>query len=149
MLRMIPGMEGLPPVEMKPVRGMVHYGFLPQDQTVNQVHKQIRQRLICSVREKNQDLWESDTWLLHHNDAPAHTSLNIRKLLAEKNIVVLKHSPYSPGLAPCDFFLFIKTKNIIKGTHFEHGRYKMPSQRSFGESPKSHSRNALIRGKNE
>ena len=27
--------------------------------------------------------------------------------------------PYSPDLAPCDFFLFQKTKSAMKGHHFE------------------------------
>ena len=39
------------------VRGMVHYEFLPQGQTVNQhVYKEILQRLLRSVREKRRDL---------------------------------------------------------------------------------------------
>jgi len=32
---------------------------------------------------------------------------------------VLKHAPYSPDLAPCDFFLFSKLKSLLKGTHFQ------------------------------
>ena len=60
MLRMIPGVEGLTPVEMKPIRGMVHYEFLPPGQTVNQhIYKEILQCLLFSVREKRQDLSES------------------------------------------------------------------------------------------
>ena len=27
--------------------------------------------------------------------------------------------PYSPDLAPCDFFLFQKTKSAMKGHHFQ------------------------------
>jgi hypothetical protein len=27
--------------------------------------------------------------------------------------------PYSPDLAPCDFFLFQKVKSAVKGHHFE------------------------------
>ena len=62
MLRVIPGVKRFLSLEMKPFRGMVHYEFLPQAQTVNQhVYKEILQRLLCSVREKRQDLWESDT----------------------------------------------------------------------------------------
>ena len=44
--------------------------------------------------------------------------LEIRKFLAKNNIAVLEHPPYSPDLAPCDFFLFPKLKEVIKGTHF-------------------------------
>jgi len=28
------------------------------------------------------------------------------------------HPPYSPDLAPCDFYLFPKVKNIMRGVHF-------------------------------
>jgi len=38
--------------------------------------------------------------------------------LAQNNITVLPHSPYSPDLAPCDFFLFPKLKTHLKGHHF-------------------------------
>ena len=103
------------------VRGMVHYEFLLQGQTVNRhVYKEILQGLLRSVREKRRDLWESNTWLLHHDNAPAHTALSIRKFLVNKNITVLEQPPppYSPDLGPCDFFLFPKVKNITKGTHF-------------------------------
>jgi transposase len=27
--------------------------------------------------------------------------------------------PYSPDLAPCDYFLFLKVKTVLKGHHFE------------------------------
>ena len=66
-------------------------------------------------------MWESKTWLLHHDNAPAHTALSIRKFLAGKDIRVLKQPFYSPDLAdlaPCDLFLFPKVKNTIKATHF-------------------------------
>ena len=36
-----------------------------------------------------------------------------------KKILVLKHPPYSPDLARCDFFLFPKIKAGLKGTRFE------------------------------
>ena len=101
------------------VRGMEHYEFLPQGQTVNNhVYKEILQRLLYSVREKRRYLWGSNTWLLHHDNAPAHTALSIWKFLADKNLSVLEQPPYSPDLAQSNFFLFSKVKNIIKGTHF-------------------------------
>lgn len=93
--------------------------FLPQGQTVNQhVYKEILRRLLRSVREKRRELWQDNTWLLHQDNAPAHNALSIRQFLAERNIAVLDHPPYSPDLAPCDFFLFPKLKGVIKGVHF-------------------------------
>ena len=71
-----------------------------------------------SVREKRRELWETKSWLLHHDNATAHNALSIRQFLAENNIAVLEQPPYSPDLAPCDFFLFPKLKGVIKGNPF-------------------------------
>ena len=35
-----------------------------------------------------------------------------------KTLLVLPHPPYSPDLAPCDFYLFHKLKSKLKGHHF-------------------------------
>jgi hypothetical protein len=41
-----------------------------------------------------------------------------REFLASKQIFnLLEHSPYSPDLAPDDFYLFPKIKEILKGRH--------------------------------
>jgi transposase len=44
----------------------------------------------------------------------------VRESLASKQITVLEHSPYSPDLAPHDFFLFPKIKEMLKGRHFDY-----------------------------
>jgi hypothetical protein len=37
----------------------------------------------------------------------------------KKQFPVLHHAPYSPDLAPYDFFLFPKLKHLLKGAHFQ------------------------------
>ncbi|UYV78503.1 hypothetical protein LAZ67_16001800 [Cordylochernes scorpioides] len=54
-------------------------------------------------------------WLLHHDNAPAHTSLLVRDVLAKNNTLMMPQPPYSPDLAPCAFFLFPKLKRPMKG----------------------------------
>jgi len=44
----------------------------------------------------------------------------VREFLATKQITVLEHPAYSPDLAPSDFFLFPKIREILKGRHFEY-----------------------------
>jgi len=41
------------------------------------------------------------------------------EFLATKQIPVLEYPAYSPDLAPSDFFLFSKIKEILKGMHFD------------------------------
>ena len=63
-------------------------------------------------------MWQDNSWVLHHDNAPAHTALSIREFLAQ-TITMVEQPPYSPDLAPCDFFLFPKLKGVIKRTRFE------------------------------
>ena len=81
-------------------------------------YREVLRRLLRSVREKRRELWGANSWLLHHDNAPAHNALSIRQFLAERNVTVLAQPPYSPDLAPCDFFLFPKLKEVIKGVRF-------------------------------
>jgi hypothetical protein len=48
----------------------------------------------------------------HHDDAPAHDALRVREFLAKSSITKMDHPPYSPYLAPCDFWLFPKLKKM-------------------------------------
>jgi len=57
--------------------------------------------------------------MLHHDNAPAHVSLLIREFLAKQDMIVVPQSPYSPDLAPVDFFLFPKLKSTLKGRRFQ------------------------------
>ena len=48
----------------------------------------------------------------------AHDALKFREFLAKNYITKMDHPPYSPDLAPCDFCLFPKLKNALKGQRF-------------------------------
>ena len=87
------------------IKGIVHFEFLPQGQTMNQyVYNDILRRLMSSVLDNRRDLWETNAWVLHHDNAPAHSALSIRQFLAERHVPTLEQPPYLPDLAPCDFF---------------------------------------------
>jgi transposase len=51
-------------------------------------------------------------YLLHDN-APAHSSGFVSEFLTKQGIPMLSHPPYSPDLAPADFFLFPKLKIVM------------------------------------
>jgi len=102
------------------IRGTVHYEFVPTGQTVSQVYYlEVLERLHEKVKWKQPKLFANNSWILHHNNAPAHMALSVKECLATKQITVLEHPAYSPDLAPNDFFLFLKIKEILKGRHFD------------------------------
>ena len=93
------------------IRGIVHYEFVPTGQTVNQVYYlEVLERLREKVTRKRPELFVNNSWILHQNNAPAHTALSVRQFLATKQITVLEHPAYSPGLAPNDFFSVLEDK---------------------------------------
>jgi hypothetical protein len=57
--------------------------------------------------------------MLHHDNAPAHTSLLIRKFLVTHEANAVPQLPYCLDLAPADFFLFPKLKSTLKGRQFQ------------------------------
>ena len=53
-----------------------------------------------------------------HDNAPAHRALASQKKLAYLVFQCLDHPPYSPDLAPSDYYLFPGLKKQFKGRHF-------------------------------
>jgi hypothetical protein len=88
-------------------------------QTVNTGnYLEVLERLREKVRRKRPELFANNSWILYHDNAPAYTARSVREFLATKQISVLDHPASSPDLAPNDFFLFEKVKEILKGKYF-------------------------------
>jgi len=78
--------------------------------------------LVClrdAVLRKRPELWENQTWMLHHDNVLAHVLFLVRSYLAKHQTSVVPHPPYSLDLAPADFFLFPRLKTALKGRHFQ------------------------------
>ena len=57
---------------------------------------------------KRPALFKSGQWHFHQDNAPVHNSILVTDYLTKMGIKTLPQSPYSPDLAPCDFWLFPK-----------------------------------------
>ena len=100
--------------------GIVHYEYAPSGQTINkEFYVDVLRRLREDIRRKRPKLWVSGQWMIHHDGAPAHKSQLVQEFLAKHQITQIPHPPYSPDLAPCDFFLFPKLKRTLKGHRFD------------------------------
>jgi len=84
-----------------------------------QFYQEILARLRDTVRRKRPELWENQTWMLHHDNVPADVTLLIRSYLAKLQTSVVPHLPYSPDWTPAEFFLFLKLKTTLKGCRFQ------------------------------
>ena len=116
------------------IRGIVHKEFVPPGQTVNgKFYCEVLRRLRENVRRKRPEMWKNGNWLLHHDNAPAHTSLVVREFLTKNNVTTVPHPAYSPDLAPCDFYVFPKMKLWLKGRRFtSNEEVQAESQQKLG-----------------
>ena len=100
--------------------GIVHREFVTPGMTVNaDFYFDVLRRLRENVRRKRPQKWQIQNLIIHHDNAPAHRSFKVSQFLAKNNMTVIPHPPYSPDLAPCDFFLFPKLKLQMKGRRFD------------------------------
>ena len=58
------------------------------------------------------------TVLLLQDNTPAHTSQVAMTAAIECRFEILPHPPYSPDMAPSDFYLFPKLKSHLPGTQY-------------------------------
>ena len=57
-------------------------------------------------RLKSPALFESGQWHFHRDNAPVYNSILVTDYLTKMGIKTVPNPPYSPDIAPCDFWLF-------------------------------------------
>ena len=62
-------------------------------------------KLDKEMEEKRTELATPKDVIFHQDNARSHTSLVTRKKLLELGWEVMPHPPYSPDLAPSDYYL--------------------------------------------
>ena len=93
--------------------GMIYMHWVLTGQTVNkeyyvQVLREFRERL----RRKRPALFKSGQRHFHQDNAPVHNSILVTDYLSKMGIKTISHPP-------CDFWLFPKLKENIRGCHYE------------------------------
>jgi hypothetical protein len=101
-------------------RGIVHHSYAPEVQTINkEYYLEVIRHFRDAVWRKILDVWASCNWQLHHDNALALSSHLIQSFLAKHGIPVVRQAPYSPHMAPYDFWLFPKLKRPLEGSRFD------------------------------
>ena len=56
---------------------------------------------------------------LLHGNASSHNAAIVREFLRQEKVVEIAHPPYSPDLAPSDYFLFPRLKMYLTGRKYK------------------------------
>ncbi|GFT99888.1 histone-lysine N-methyltransferase SETMAR [Trichonephila clavipes] len=75
-------------------------------------------RLNDALQQKRSELTNRKGVVFHHDNARPHTSLVTRQKLLQLEWDTMQHSPYSPDLAPSDYYLFRSLQNFLDGKTF-------------------------------
>ena len=95
---------------------IVHKEFVPPGNAAFYVEVLKRLRVMC----KGSDLISGGT-------THGCSTMTMRQL-TDNNMTVVPHPPYSPDIAPSDFFLFSKLKMKLKGRRFQTEEIQAESQ---------------------
>ncbi|KAK6059686.1 transposase [Cooperia oncophora] len=94
---------------------------LPPNRTINSdVYIEQLTKLNNAVEEKGPELTNRKGKVFHHDNARPHTSLATWPKLLELGWDALPLPPYSPDLAPSDYFLFRSLQNSLSGKNFSN-----------------------------
>jgi histone-lysine N-methyltransferase SETMAR len=74
-------------------------------------------------RQKRPEMAAGDWWF-HWDNAAVHTAAMVKDWMVARQFKVIEHPPYSPELAPADFFLFPKVKRELAGLTFTKEIFK-------------------------
>ena len=94
--------------------GVVLVDFLEGKKTVTGAYYvKVLRKLRAKLAEKRPGKFHREI-LFHHDNTPAHSSRIVRGVLREFRWELLPHPPYSPDLAPSDFFFIPKTQRTLE-----------------------------------
>ena len=93
--------------------GMIYMHWVPTGQTVNkEYYVEVLREFRMRFRQKRPALFKSGQWHFHN-------SILVTDYLTKMGIKIVTQPPYSPDLAPCDFCLFPKLKEKLRGCRYE------------------------------
>ena len=100
--------------------------------------------LVETCRRNRRKMRGCPLWLLQDN-APVHKSGQTMAIIEGSGFQLLPHPPYSPDLAPSDFYLFRHLKKHFRGEKFENPDDLRENVVTFlGEQSKNFYKNAFL-----
>ena len=97
--------------------GIIFIDCLQKGQTINSdYYIALLERLKDEIAKKRPHMMKKN--LFHQDNAPCHKSMKTMAKFHELCYELLPHPPYSPDLAPSDYWLFADLKRMLRGHRF-------------------------------
>ena len=97
--------------------GMIYQHWFPEGQTINSTYYcEVIPTFSSHLHRKSPENFVQG-WILHQDKARPHVSRETMEFFSKK-IKTLPHAPYSPDLAPCNFWLFPQLKTRLAFQRF-------------------------------
>lgn len=98
--------------------GIILIDFLEKGRTITGAYYAALLDQLKEEVERKRPHMKKKKILFHDDNAPAHTSLIAQAKKHELGFEILPHPPYSPDLAPSDYYLFPNFKRWLCGKRF-------------------------------
>ena len=98
---------------------MIYMHCVPTRQTVKEYYVEVLREFRKRFGWKRPALFKSDQWHFRQDNVPVHNSILVTDYLTKMGIKTVPHHPFSLDLASCDFWLFPKLKENLRGFRYE------------------------------
>lgn len=124
--------------------GIIFIDYLEKGKTINSdYYMALLERLKVEIAAKRPHMKKKKV-LFHQDNAPCHKSLRTMAKIHELGFELLPHPPYSPDLAPSDFFLFSDLKRMLAGKKFGCNEEVIAETEAYFEAkPKEYYQNGI------
>ena len=108
-------------------KGIILIDYTPTGTSITgEYYANVIKQLRVAIKEKRRGKLAIGVLLLHdkrtpiddNDNAPVHKSRAAKAAIRECKFEQLNHPPYSPDLAPSDYYLFRNLKSHLRGTRF-------------------------------
>jgi len=125
-------------------KGILLIDYLEKGKTINsEYYCNLLDQLNEKIREKRPGLQHKKI-IFHQDNAPAHKSVLTMAKFNELKYELLEHPPYSPDLAPSDYYLFRNLKQFVRGKRFSSNEEAISVvEQYFAELPENHYRDGI------
>ena len=99
---------------------MIYMHWVPTGQAVNkEYYVEVLRVFRSRFCRKSSALFKLGQWHFQQDNASVFNSILVTDYLTKRVIKTVPHPPYSPDLVPCDFCLFPKLKEKLRGCRYE------------------------------